>query len=256
MKIINYITVGFLAICIVIIAWLYFNPKVEKVYVQIKPKAEIIYVEKESGGNIATVEKTPSNNVAEVLSNDYINYVNDTLVKALNKGLKYKLEVQQLTKVNAVLKDSLTKKNVVIKNVNRDVIAWKTKYIDIEANVKDSTAKYTYNAQLDIVDYDKKESLFGKRKQYVAISSPDKNLKINNVENFTKAIKTPKDFLELNLKVQGLYLDKTFIPYGGAEIIFNPDGRLKPIIGYGYFYQSDNLYPYLLGGLQFNVLKF
>ena len=258
MKLGNKILVGLLVFAVGLVLWMYFNPRYEKVYVQIKPKAEIVFVEKEGGGNIATVEKTPSNDASEVLSKDYITYVNDTLVKALNKGLAYKVQVQNLTKINAQLKDSLSKKDVVINTVNKDVISWKTKYIEIESNVKDSTVKYRYNAQLDIVDYSKKTTLFGARKQYIAVSSPDKNLKINNVENFTKDIKTPKDFVELNLKAQGLYINKQIIPYGGAELLFNPDGRLKPIVGYGYFYDhiSGKIYPYWMAGLQLNLIRF
>lgn len=258
MKIINYILLGLLLIAVGISVYMFYNPKIEKIYVQIKPKAEIITVKRSDGGYIQTIEKVPTSQPTEVLSKDYITYVNDTLVKALNKGLAYKVEVQNLTKINAMLKDSLSKKNVVINSVNKDVIAWKTKYIEIQSNSKDSTVKYTYNAQLDIVDYAKKESLFGGKKQYVAVSSPDKNLKINNVDNFTKAIKTPKDFVELNLKVQGLYLNKRIIPYGGAELLFNPDGKLKPIAGYGYFYenQTGKLLPYWMAGLQFNLIRF
>lgn len=255
MKIINYILLALLLISVGVVAWFYYNPKIEKVYVQIKPKAEIIYIEKSDGGNIATVPIFQSSKPTEVLSDGYIKYI-DTVTQALNKGLKYKLEVQRLTKVNAVLKDSLSRKDLIIQTTNNNVIAWRTKYIEIETNVKDSTAKYTYNAQLDIIDYDKKESLFGKRKQFIAVTSPDKNLRINDVENYSKEIKTPKDFLELNLKIQGLYLDKTLVPYGGAELLFNPDGKLKPIVGYGYFYQSNKLYPYFLAGLQFNLLRF
>ena len=256
-KTINYIAVILLIISVGVILWMYFNPKIEKVYVQIKPKAEIVFVERPDGGNIATVEKTTANNSSEVLSQDYITYVNDTLVKAFNRGLAYKVQVQNLTKINAQLKDSLSKKDVVINTVNKDVIAWKTKYIQIESNSKDSTVKYAYNAQLDIVDYSKKTTLFGARKQYIAVSTTDKNLKINNVENFTKDIKTPKDFVELNLKAQGLYINKQIIPYGGAELLFNPDGRFKPIVGYGYFYDhlSGKVYPYWSMGVQLNLIR-
>jgi len=258
MKYLKYFPIVLLIIAIGYIAWLYYNPKIEKVYIQIKPKAELIYVQKSDGGQIATVQKQPTVAMTEVLSNNYINYVQDTIVKALNKGLAYKLQVQNLTKINAVLKDSLSKKNVLIQNVNKDVIAWKTNFIEIEANFKDSTAKYNYNAQLDVLDYSKKESLFGERKQYIAVTSPDKNFKINSVENYTKEIKQKKDFLELNAKIQGLYINKQLIPYGGLDLLFNPDGRLKPILGYGYFYDynSGKLLPYWMTGLQINLIRF
>lgn len=256
MKIINYILLGLLLIAVAILVYMWYNPKIEKIYVQIKPKPEIITVERSDGGHIQSIEKVPISHPTEVLSKDYITYVNDTLVKALNKGLAYKVEVKNLTKINAMLKDSLSRKNLVINSTNKDVIAWKSKYIEIQSNLKDSTVKYTYNAQLDIVDYAKKETLFGGKKQYVAVSSPDKNFKINNVENFTKEIKPLKNFLELNLKLQGLYVDENFMPYGGAELLFNPDGKLKPIVGYGYFYKENKLVPYFLGGLQYNLIRF
>lgn len=258
MKIINYILLGLLLIAVGISVYMFYNPKIEKIYVQIKPKAEIITVERSDGGYIQTIEKVATSQPTEVLSKDYITYVNDTLVKALNKGLAYKVEVQNLTKINAMLKDSLSKKNLVINSVNKDVITWKSKYIEIQSNLKDSTVKYTYNAQLDIIDYSKKESLFGSRKQYVSVSSPDKNLKINNLENYTKDIKTPKDFVELNLKIQGLYFNQSLIPYGGGELLFNPDGKFKPILGYGYIYnKSLKIFePYFMAGLQYNLIRF
>lgn len=255
-KLLNYLLIGLLIIVAGFAAWLYFNPKIEKVYVQIKPKPEIIYTERADGGTIATIETQNGDTPAQTLSQQYIGYVNDTLVPALNKGLKYKAEVTQLTRINALLKDSLTKANINAKNARKDVIEWQTKYITIAANSKDSTVKYAYNAQLDIAEYSKKESLFGDRKTYIAVTSPDKNLKINGMENFTKTVKTPKDFLEVNAKVQGLYLNKTIVPYAGAELIFNPDGRLKPVVEYGYFHQQNKLYQYWVGGLQINLIRF
>lgn len=256
MKIFNYILLGLLIIACGVIAWFWFNPKVEQVYVKIKPTPQIIYTEREDGGTIATIESQIADVPAETLSEKYIGYVNDTLVPALNKGLQYKAEVSQLTRINAALKDSLTKANINAKNARKDVIEWQTKYITIAANPKDSTVKYAYNAQLDIAEYSKKETLFGDRKSYIAVTSPDKNLKINGVENFTKAVKVPKDFMELNVKLNGIYLDKTLTPYMGAELMFNPDGRLKPAIGYGYFYTNGVLIPYWAAGMQLNLIRF
>lgn len=247
---------GLLIIACGVIAWFWFNPKVEQVYVKIKPTPQIIYTEREDGGTIATIESQIADVPAETLSEKYIGYVNDTLVPALNKGLQYKAEVSQLTRINAALKDSLTKANINAKNARKDVIEWQTKYITIAANPKDSTVKYAYNAQLDIAEYSKKETLFGDRKSYIAVTSPDKNIKINGVENFTKAVKVPKDFMELNVKLNGIYLEKTLTPYMGAELMFNPDGRLKPAVGYGYFYTSGILVPYWSAGIQLNLIRF
>ena len=43
MKYFTGILIALLLIACCVIAWFYFNPKIEKVYVQIKPKPEIIY---------------------------------------------------------------------------------------------------------------------------------------------------------------------------------------------------------------------
>lgn len=255
-KLFTYILIGLLLIVAGFALWLWFNPKIDKVYVQIKPKPEIIYTNKPDGGTIATIETQIADLPAETLSQDYIKYVNDTLVPALNKGLQYKAEVSQLTRINAALKDSLTKANINAKNARKDVIEWQTKYITIAANPKDSTINYAYNAQLDIAEYSTKETLFGDKKTYISVTSPDKNFRINGVENFTKPVKVPKDFVELNVKLNGIYLDKTLTPYMGAELMFNPDGRLKPAVGYGYFYTNGILIPYWSAGMQLNLIRF
>lgn len=255
MKYVTLILIGLLMIATGFALWLWFNPKIEKVYVQIKPKPEIIYTEREDGGNIATMETQIGTVPAETLSEKYIGYVNDTLVPAINKGLKYKAEVTQLTRINAALRDSLTKKNIVVNTAQKDVIEWKTKYIQIAANAKDSTVTYAYNAQLDIAEYQKKESLFGEKKTYIAVTSPDKNLKINGLENFTKELKEKKDWLQLKGKIQGFYFNKTITPYGGLDLIIAPDSRVNLIISGGYFYNDGTFHQFYSGGLQFNILK-
>lgn len=93
---------------------------------------------------------------------------------------------------------------------------------------------------------------------YTVITSENPSVKFYGLESYQFKNPRQKDFVELNLKIQGLYLNENIIPYGGAELLFNPDGRLKPIVGYGYFYDrfSGKIYPYWMGGLQFNLLRF
>lgn len=257
-KLFTYILIGLLLIVAGFALWLWFNPKIDKVYVQIKPKPEIIYTNKPDGGTIATIETQIADVPAETLSQDYIKYVNDTLVPALNKGVRYKAEVTQLTRINAALKDSLTKANINAKNARKDVIEWQTKYITIAANAKDSTVNYAYNAQLDIAEFSRKESLFGEKKTYISVTSPDKNFRINGVENFTKEIKDKKDWLRLSGKIQGLYINDAITPYGGLELVFAPDSRLSPNIGAGYFYNpsTGQMIQFFSGGIQFSIFKF
>lgn len=259
MRYLNAILVGLLIIAIAVIAWLYFNPKIEKVYVQLKPHPQIVYIEKSDGGTIAKTEEVQNDDISESHTESYLRYVNDTLVPALKIANN---KINGLTKINAVLQDSLTKKDIVLNSIKsgkqKDEITWKTKYIEITANMKDSTAKYNYNAQIDLLKYQERESIFKDKKTVIAVTSPDKNLKVNGVTNFTKKFPPSKDFLEVNLKLQGLYLQNALIPYGGAELLLNPDGKLKPIVGYGYFYDNGTkqFLPYWMGGLQYNMIRF
>lgn len=257
-KISSYIVVGLLIVAIGAVLWLWFNPKKETEYLTSNTPPEIEYITKPDGGSIAVIGKRIDIAPEKTLSEKYVSYVNDTLVPALDKGLKYKAQLTELTRINGVLKDSLSKKNVVLNTVKRDVIEWKTKYITIAANPIDSTVKYSYDAQIDIAEYERKESLFGSKKPYIAVTSPDKNLRINGMENYTKALKPSKDFLEFNAQVQALIVNKAIIPYGGAELVFNPDGRLKPIASGGLFYEnmSRKFFPYWSIGLQLNLIRF
>ncbi len=255
MKVINYILLVLLLIALGIIGWLYFNPKIERVYVQIKPTPEIVYIEKKGGSSIATIPQQTASEPEQTLSENYIRYVNDTLKPALEEGLKYKVKFEQLTRANATLQDSLSRKNVVLNNVKKEVITWKTKYVEISVNPTDSTANYRYNAVLDVANYGRKRHLFSGKENYISISSPDKNLTINGVENFTRSFSAPHNFLELNILVHGTYFDGRIRPHANAEVLFNPDGRIRPFAGYGYIY-SDNVFtPIIVGGLKFNVIK-
>lgn len=258
MKILIYILAGLLLITGGIALWLWFNPKIETKNVPSNQPPEIEYITKPDGGSIAVIDKQIGDEPAQTLSEGYVQYVNDTLVPALDKGLRYKAQLTELTRINAILKDSLNRKNVVLNNAKRDVIEWKSKYITIAANTKDSTVQYTYNAQIDIAEYNRKESLFGENKPYIAVTSPDKNLRINGMENYSKELKPVKNFIELNLKLEGLLLNKSVIPFGGAELVLNPDGKLKPVIGYGYYIDppSGKLIPYWAAGLEFNLIRF
>ena len=258
MKAINYILITLLLISLGVVAWFYFNPKIERVYVQIKPKPEIVYIEKKGGGEIATIPQQKADVPEQTLSENYIKYVNDTLKPALEEGLKYKVKFEQITRANATLQDSLTKKNIAINEAKKDAITWKSKYIEITANNSDSTVNYKYNAILDFTTYQRKKNWFSGKENLLAISSPDKNLKINGVENFTQNVTPPKNFIELNLSTQGFYFNDKIYPFGTAELIFNPDGKILPFGGYGYFFDSSNskFYPLINIGVKYNVLKF
>ncbi|MDR6548553.1 hypothetical protein J2810_004643 [Chryseobacterium rhizosphaerae] len=240
MKILNYILVALLLGALGYIGYLYLNPELKEVYIKAKPlPAEIIKVA-DSGRTTIIKEVDPVDHEGLALTAEKLQYLETELLPALNEGAKYKAKVDELTAVNAQLQGEVSKKDVVKNEAEKEVLKWKSKYIAIEANIKDSTAKYAYNAELNIAKYRQKHSLFGEKESFVAISTPDKNLKVNSVERYVQKISPDKDLMDLTIE------GKAFINPNSTKKIndigigtyinaeFNPDGRFRPSVYGGY----------------------
>ncbi|WP_294203145.1 hypothetical protein [uncultured Chryseobacterium sp.] len=244
MKILNYIFGLLLLGALLYIGYLYLNPDVKEVYLKAKPlPAEIIKVT-DSGKTTIIHEVNPVDHASLALTADKIEYLEKELLPALNEGAKYKAKVMELTAVNATLTGELEKKDIQKNEAEKDKLAWQSKYMAIEANLKDSTVKYRYNAELNLSKYRQKKSLFGSNESYVAVSTPDKNLRVNSVERYIQKLPPDRDIMDFTLETSAFYNPEykitekmgfgTFI---NAE--FNPDGRIRPSIYGGYrFYDK------------------
>lgn len=99
---------------------------------------------------------------------------------------------------------------------------YQNKYLSLVSIPADTVIQYKYNAVIDVAEYEKKDGLFGKKKRFIDISSPDPNFKINGVERFRKEITVPVKRWGVGL--QGGYY---FIPRLG---------RFEPGVGIGLSY--------------------
>lgn len=254
MKTISYILAALLIAAIGYIGYLNMNPQVKEVYIKAKPlPAQIVTVTKDQKTTIIK-DADPADKPEATLSKERWDYIEKEVLPALAEGAKYKAQVEEITAINAQLKGELAKKEVQMQQVERDVIRWKSKYIEIAANTKDSTVNYTYNADLTVTKYNQKQSLFSPRESYVAITSADKNLRINSVERYVQKVKPDADLLEINGTAGAFYTDKIF-PYGAFEARFFPDGRVVPFVNYGYYLNGKWL-PFYGAGVTYNIIRF
>ncbi len=153
------------------------------------------------------------------VTNKYYSYVSDTLAPALKIKMN---EVRELTQIKAKLEDRLKAQQVQLDANKNKSYYYKTKYFEATANESDSTLRYSYNAELNLTKYDKKESLFSRKKTYIDISSPDKNMKINGVENFIKDISSPPTKFGVGVQAgYGLGADLKIQPYIGFGVSYN-----------------------------------
>lgn len=154
------------------------------------------------------------------VSQHYMSYVRDTLAPALKIANE---KISELTRINANLSGELKVKKYQLDDQNFKRAYYENKYLSIVTDEKDSTVKYSYNAKLDIVNYSEKKGLFGKRKDYVDISSPDKNFKINGVEHFKKEILIAPNKFGVGVQVGYHYNPHTnsFSPSIGLGLSYN-----------------------------------
>lgn len=146
----------------------------------------------------------------------------DSIAKALKIGTS---EIERLTKVNAKLQGKLDNQNLVIEDLKANEIRWKNRYIDVVTNLTDSTINYTYNADISVIDYEKREKWYKAKKHYTALTSSDPNFRINGVQRYEKLIdvKCPSVKFGVQSGYGAVYIDNNFrlAPYVGVGINFN-----------------------------------
>ena len=154
------------------------------------------------------------------ITKNYMSYVEDTLAPALKIAVS---KIDELTRVKAKLEGELKAEKMTVNETTKEKTFYKNKYLSIVTDQRDSTLQYSYNAEINIVKYDEKKSFLSKSKTYIDISSPDKNFKINGVENFKKEIYIKPRRFGLGLQAGYYYspeLDR-FVPGVGIGVSYN-----------------------------------
>lgn len=236
--------------------WQHFHPRI------IKPKAEIVYLPGEEkkvivydlpGGTQAATVKT---------SKEYERATKEAkeLLKTVKSipDLENEKRVTSLIAANMRLELKLSENQMILNDKEKQLKQWKDDHNSVSVNNSTNEVAVTSEISPKVVSSEKRPKFYKPKESYTTITSPNPSAKFYGLESYTFKNPKAKDVLEFNLKFQGLFINKEIIPYGGAELLINPDGKLKPIIGYGYFYDygSGKLIPYWMGGLQLNLLRF
>ena len=183
----------------------------------------------------------------DAISKEYYSYTTDTLLPALKIAER---EIARLTRVNAKLQGAANRVDTVVMNGG---LVFKNKYMTIQTS--DSNASYIYNATLDILEYRKKNWLFGKDQYYLDISSPDTSFKIHGLKTYRKPFYPDKDKLKISLLTSARFSRSIGINTG-LMFKYNPDGIFSPYLGVGREWFIDGRPSmYLTTGAEFNIYR-
>lgn len=195
--------------------------KSDRIVAESSIKHDTVYIDKWLNPKDSTTHGTFKEKEGEVIENhitkNYITYVQDTLAPALNIASE---KIDELTRAKFLLEGQLKASKV---QREKDRIYYENKYLKIVSNTKDSTLDYKYDAIVDIVKYSERKWLLGKEDTYIDISSPDKNMKINGVENFKKRIDVKPKKLGFGIQAGYYYIPGTnqFYPGFGIGVSYN-----------------------------------
>lgn len=161
-----------------------------------------------------------------------------------------KSEILRITQINSLTKDSLLKAKTVINKLTNKIDAYeyqdkyvKLRYtppIDKADSTQTGTFDFQYNADLNIVQYQKRKWFLGAKKSYIDISSTDKRTTIRGVKQLTIEQKAP----QFGLRAQGavnwnpqtnsvgfgpaVRVDAGRFSFAGNYLFYPQSGRWRP----------------------------
>lgn len=231
----------------------YFDYKKEKSNLAKNVEKEVkkVIFDTQNGGQAVKTEYIETKSPPEKIK-VYI----DTISKNLN--IKENQIIEQ-NRIIAELKGQLSKKDIVSKTPEK--IIYKTEYILVDINQKDSTVNYSYNAKIDLTKIEERDNIFKPKKIYTIASSPDPNFKINGLDSWKKEVVIRKDIFSASVFTDYSILrtDNVInIATGGLILKLNPDSRITPYIKGGYLFNLNNssLYQFFSIGAEYQILKF
>lgn len=114
-------------------------------------------------------------------------------------------EIQRVTRINTMIKDSLLKATRTVDLLTKRLAyVYKDPFVDLRFtpptdSTGEGTFDFAYNADLNIVQYQKRKWFLGKKNNYLDISSNDKRTTIRGVKQLTVQVEDPT----FGLRLQG-----------------------------------------------------
>lgn len=242
--------------------WKFEHPTIEKEYVPTAgkiPPPKVIYTTSKTGTQVATI-KTPAPVLepAKVASEELLNTVKN--IEEIDKDAK----ITELTKISTELKLQLDAKSMALNDAEKQIKVWKDNYNSVTVDNLNNTVAVHSEVSPVIVGYEKRPKWYKAKESYTSITSNNPAIMFNGVETLKVPNKQVKNFLELTFDADtGQYFyDREFIKglmfYDASlNVIFNPDGRIRPYINVGtrtYNFKTQS--PYWSGGLKILITKF
>lgn len=255
-KTISSIVFGILLLSIGCNLYQYYFPRVEKI------QGEIVYLPGQSQPTV--VNNLPAGNQSATVKieqqyEDKTGKARDLLAQVKNiPDLEREKEINSLIEAKMKLELNLSEKDLAINDKEKQIKEWKDKFNKVSVNNQTNVVSVVSEVSPKIATTAKRSGIFKPKESFTTITSENPAVKFYGIESYQFKNPKQKDFVELNLKLQGLYISKQVIPYGGAELIFNPDGRIKPFAGYGFVYDYKTLkfVPLIEAGIQYNLIRF
>lgn len=170
------------------------------------PKVDVPIVKryKDSAGNEHIVVKDGKNIItkAELKNPERPLNIIDSSAKLLKIAAT---EIQRVTRINILMNDSLMKARKIISGLNKQLsYAYNDRFVSLKFTPPIDTADtgtfaFAYNADLNIVQYQKRKWFLGAKESFIDISSNDPRTTIRGVKQLTVKQETP----QFGLRLQG-----------------------------------------------------
>lgn len=257
MKLRNILTTALIVVLLLSLGgnvWQYYSPRTikgETVYVESDDGPATAITNLPDGNQSATSEIKKDYKRKEASAKELLNMVKDI------PDLQDASKITQLTSVNASLLLQLSDKDMVVDDKDKQIKEWKDKFNSVKVDNANNKVDVNSEVSPKIANSEKREHWFAEKIPYTTITSENPAIKFYGVESYTFKNPKQKNFLELNVNAQGVYIDKSIFPNANAEIIFNPDGFFRPFIGYGYIYDynSGKMIRFGNAGFKINLIK-
>lgn len=211
---------------------------------------------KDSAGNEHVVIKDGKNVIAraEIKNPERPRNIIDSSAALLKIATS---EIQRVTRINSLTKDSLLRARTVINALSGQLAyRYKDKFVDLEFIPPIDTTgtgifNFSYNADLNIVQYQKRKWFLGAKESFIDISSTDPRTTIRGVKQLTVKQKTPQ--FGLRLQASGnynLYNDNA----GFGPAIRVDIGRLSIQGNYMYYPKNKLWYPATI--VNYDIIRF
>lgn len=165
--------------------------------------------------------------------------------------------ITKLTIINTLTRDSLLKAKKVVNTLNNQLsYVYKDKYVDLKFDTpsddnKEGSFSFAYDADLNIVQYQKRKWFLGAKKSYIDISSNDTRTTIRGVRQLTIEQKEPQFGLRLQASTNYNFYTGNFGAGPGLRVDIN---RWSFQGNYMYYPSVDTWYPAITAN--FDIIRF